>query len=136
MKFFDGVYDKLEIFYIIFLCTSVIAFIIYIILSNNKNKQLLIDEKNILRKNSDTIRINFTNKTISIYDNNYRILKAKYTFLEFKSLIDYKYIDQFNDWLNKVESNSSQKQKLQVGVYLLNTKNSTKKYIKFTLLKA
>lgn len=134
MKFFDGVYDKLEIFYIIFLCTSVIAFIIYIILSNNKNKQLLIDEKNILRKNSDTIRINFTNKTISIYDNNYRILKAKYTFLEFKSLIDYKYIDQFNDWLNKVESNSSQKQKLQVGVYLLNTRNSSKKYIKFTLL--
>ena len=134
MKFFDGVYDQLEIFYIIFLLTSLLAFILYIIISNKKNRDVLNDKKNILRKNKDTIRINFTNQTVFIYDNNARILRAKYNFIEFRSLIDYKYLDNFDEWLNKVQSNSNLKQKLQVGLYIYNTKNSTKKYVKITLL--
>ena len=136
MKFFDGIYDRLEIFYIIFLVTSIIAFVTYIVLSNKKNKELLIDQQNILRKNKDTIRINFDNQTIAIYDNNFRILKSKYTFIEFKSLIEYKYIDNFEDWLIKVQNtqNQIQKQKPQVGVYIYNTKDSTRKYVKLAFL--
>lgn len=133
MKFFDGNYDQLEIFYIVFLLTSLMAFIVYILVSNKRNKDVLNDKKNILRKNKDTIRINFNNNSVYIYDNNVRKLKSKYTFVEFRSLIDYKYLDNFDEWLNKIQKNNL-KQKQQVGLYLINTKNSSKNYVKLTLL--
>lgn len=130
---FDEKYDNLELFLIIFLAVSLIAFIIYIVVSNDKNKKILLNDKQSLRKNKETIRIDYEKEIIYIYNNNNRILLSKYSFFEFKSLIDYKYLDNFEEWLFKIRE-KNQNTKLIVSLYLINTKNSQKKYVKFTLL--
>jgi len=130
---FDGKYDNIELFLVIFLAVSILILIVYIIISNKKNEKILLDERQSLRKNRKTIRINFEKEIIYIYDNSNRKLLVKYSFNEFKSLIDYKYLDNFEDWLLKIKERK-QNTKLVVGLYFINTKNSMKNYVKFTLL--
>ena len=132
-ELFDEHYDKLEIFLIIFLFTFIFIFILYVIISNKKDSKILIDSRQSLRKKDKTLRINFDEETIIIYDNSNRKIIAKYTLREFKSLIEYKYVDIFEDWLNKVKERK-QNSKLVIGLYLINTSNSQKNYVKFTLL--
>ena len=59
LTFFDGVHDQIELFYFILLSLSIIALILYMVISNKKNKAILIDTKEKLRKNKAMIRINF-----------------------------------------------------------------------------
>lgn len=130
---FDGQYDNLEVFLVIFLFTFLLIFILYIIISNKKDEKILLDTKNSLRKKEKTLRINFEDETVLIYDNSNRILLVKYTINQFKSLIEYKYLDAFDEWLNKIKDKKSNK-KLIIGIYLINTSDSKKNLIRFTLL--
>lgn len=132
-KLFDGVYDNLELFLIILLLTSLFTLIIYILISNRNNKRILIDKKNSLRKNKNTIRINYDKETIKIYDNNLRTLISTYSFSEFKSLIDYKSIDSFEKWIMNLKD-KKEDVKDTLGVYLINTEDSLKHYVKLTFL--
>lgn len=132
-KFNDGKYDDLEIFLVILLAVTLITLILYIIISNYRNKLILIDTQNSLRKNKQTIRINYDKEIIQIYDNNKRILIAKYSFLEFRSLIDYKYIDVFDEWIEKIKDHN-QTSKKTLGLYLVDTKDSSRHYVRLTLL--
>ena len=133
LTFFDGVHDQIELFYIILLSLSVLSLILYIVISNKKNKTILIDKKEVLRKNKSMIRINFKKEKIYLYENNARNLKAKYSFVEFKSLIDFKYVDNFEEWLEKVKI-KQEKNKPSLSLNLINTNNSNKHYVKLTLL--
>ena len=130
---FDGQYDNLEVFLVIFLFTFLLIFILYIIISNKKDEKILLDTRNSLRKKEKTLRINFEDETVLIYDNSNRILLVKYTINQFKSLIEYKYLDAFDEWLNKIKDKKSNK-KLIIGIYLINTSDSKKNLIRFTLL--
>lgn len=133
LTFFDGVHDQIELFYIILLSLSVLSLILYIVISNKKNKTILIDKKEVLRKNKSMIRINLKKEEIYLYENNARNLKAKYSFVEFKSLIDFKYVDNFEEWLEKVKI-KQEKNKPSLSLNLINTNNSNKHYVKLTLL--
>ena len=133
LTFFDGVHDQIELFYIILLSLSIIALILYMVISNKKNKAILIDTKEKLRKNKAMIRINFKKEEILIYENNARKLSAKYSFVEFKSLIDFKYVDNFEEWLETIKF-KQEKNKPSLSLYLINTTNSLKRYVKLTLL--
>ncbi len=132
-EFFDGIYDNVEIFFIIFLAVSFLSFAIYVLISNRRNRKILIDKENSLRKRQDMIRINFRKNTIKLYDNNKRILVSTYSMEEFKSLIEYKSIDHFNEWIKKIKV-LNENIKPSVGVYLFDPKDSSKHYIKLTLL--
>ena len=134
-SFFDGNYNynKLDIIYLALIFALVLAFILYIVISNSINKKYILDKKHSLRKLNNSIRIDFENKKIYLYNNNERKLIAKYTFLEFNSLIEYKSLTNFNEWLNKIK-NSKANAKLSTGVYLYDTNDSSKHYIKFNLL--
>ena len=133
LTFFDGVHDQIELFYFILLSLSIIALILYMVISNKKNKAILIDTKEKLRKNKAMIRINFKKEEILIYENNARKLSAKYSFVEFKSLIDFKYVDNFEEWLETIKF-KQEKNKPSLSLYLINTTNSLKRYVKLTLL--
>ena len=133
LTFFEGVLDEFELLYTILLSLSLFALILYMILSNKKNKSILIDKREILRKNKSTIRINFKQQEIYLYENNARHLRAKYSFVEFKSLIDFKYVDNFDEWLNTVKV-KQEKNRPSLSLNLINTSNSTKHYVKLTLL--
>ena len=103
LTFFEGVLDEFELLYTILLSLSIIALVLYITISNKKNKTILIDKKEVLRKNKSTIRINFKQQEIYLYEQNARHLRAKYSFVEFKSLIDFKYVDNFEEWLETIK---------------------------------
>ena len=83
-SFFDGNYNysKLDIIYLALIFALVLAFILYIVISNSINKKYILDKKHSLRKLNNSIRIDFENKKIYLYNNNERKLIAKYTFLE------------------------------------------------------
>ena len=60
LTFFEGVLDEFELLYTILLSLSIIALVLYITISNKKNKTILIDKKEVLRKKSEKS----TNKAI------------------------------------------------------------------------
>ena len=45
LTFFEGVLDEFELLYTILLSLSIIALVLYITISNKKNKTILIDKK-------------------------------------------------------------------------------------------
>ena len=47
LTFFEGVLDEFELLYTILLSLSLFALILYMILSNKKNKSILIDKREI-----------------------------------------------------------------------------------------
>ena len=72
LTFFEGVLDEFELLYTILLSLSIIALVLYITISNKKNKTILIDKKEVLRKNKSMIRINFKTQEIYLYEQNAR----------------------------------------------------------------
>ena len=133
LTFFEGVLDEFELLYTILLSLSIIALVLYITISNKKNKTILIDKKEVLRKNKSMIRINFKTQEIYLYEQNARQLRAKYSFVEFKSLIDFKYVDNFEEWLETIKV-KQEKNRPSLSLNLINTSNSMKHYVKLTLL--
>lgn len=132
-KLFDGVYDELELFLLILLVTSFLTLFIYTIISNKNNRMILIEKKDSLRKNKKTLRINYEKETIKIYDNNQRLLTSTYSFREFQSLIDYKYLETFENWIMSLKENK-ENIKETLGIYLINTKDSSRHYVRLTFL--